>query len=140
MSHTKRNTAFYIETVALLLLLLFGTSVLVQVFGRAQQMGQEAKELATAVPLARNVAEVFAIGGDTTELAAMLGTDAYALQDSQVMAFYDREGVPTSLQQAYYVVELTLATGEGTETGTIRVLRDLQVLYTLETESYRGRG
>lgn len=140
MTHTKRNTAFYIETVALLLLLLFGISVLVQVFGKAQQMGHQAKTLAVAAPLARNAAEVFAACDDPAQMAAMLSDSAYALGQQSVVAFYDEEGVATTPQQAYYTLEMTFAQGQGTQKATVTVSCDLQTLYTLETENYRGRG
>lgn len=137
---TKKNTAFYIETVALLLLLLFGISVLVQVFGKAQQMGREAKELAIAVPLARNAAEAFTACDNALQIAQLLGDEAYSQQDSLVMAFYDENGKPAAAQQAYFTLSMAITQGQPNLLAEIKITRNLKEIYTLNTEKYVKRG
>lgn len=140
MIKTKKNTAFYIEIISLLLLMLFGISVLVQVFGKAQQMGNDAKALSVTVPLARNAAEVFSACDDTELISEMLSETSQKLQSGAVVAFYDINGLPTTLQQAYYTLEMNFTEKEFTVAAQIKLMHNLIEIYTLDTEKYINRS
>lgn len=124
MKHSQKNTAFYIEILALLFMLIFGMTVVIQIFGYAKRMSLDAKELAGAVPAAQNVVEVF--------LAEETGSPAEY--------YYDRNWNSCDVQESTYTISLEF-TDQEQNTGTLRnitatVTRQNHTIYQLVTKKY----
>lgn len=68
----RRNAAFYVETLLLVLFLLGMLAVLVQMFAAARSQSRQARQLTQATLLAQNAAECFDAAGSPQELALLL--------------------------------------------------------------------
>ena len=146
----KRNgqiTAFYFETLLLIVVFLAIILVLTQVFGLARQQTAAARQLTDAVTLAGNAAEAVSASADPGELMKLLNENGNAeeLPDaSGVKACYDNEKNPDP--QGAYRVEISWQP-EKTAGGTM-VSSVIQVfngsseepVYSLETASFREEG
>lgn len=120
----KKNTAFYIEILALLLILIFGTTVVIQIFGHARKMSIDAAQLANAVPIAHNAAEAFTAGEG----------------DLDYVRYFDASGTECEKADAYYAV--TLQTTEQPEKSgvmkdaVITITQNDQIIYELQAKKY----
>jgi hypothetical protein len=146
----KRNgqiTAFYFETLLLIVVFLSIILVLTQVFGMTRQQSAAARQLTDAVTLAGNAAEAVSASADPAELLKLLNENGNAeeLPDaSGVKAFYDNEKNPDP--QGAYCVQVSWQP-EKTARGTM-VSSVIQVchgsseepIYSLETASFREEG
>ena len=148
MRKTRGTTAFYLETLLLILFLLASLTVLVKVMGTAKQMSRAARELSASAGIAQSAAEQFAASTGDGQLAEMLG--AQQAEDGALTAWYDAAGLPLAPAQgagaAAYQLELFLErTPQGT--GTMRSVRlvvlraaDGTQLYELYTQKYQPGG
>lgn len=96
----KKNghiTAFYLETLLLIVVFIGIILVLTQVFGLSRTQSREAKRLTNSVTLAANAAEAFSAAEEPAELLAFLNENgnAAALPDTLgVTARYDADMRP----------------------------------------------
>lgn len=101
-NHTR---AFFIETAALTLFVLLALTVLVQVFGKSRQMGEQAAHTSAAALILQNV--------DADFQAGTLGTDT--TNEETLELRYNADG--TQAEDGAYLVTVTLtplsATGGG---------------------------
>lgn len=146
----KRNgqiTAFYFETLLLIVVFLLIILVLTQVFGLARQQTAAARQLTDAVVLAGNAAEAVSASRDPAELCSLLNENGNAevLPDtSGVTARYDDGKNPDPL--GAFRVEVSWQpekTAEGTMVSSeIRVCygSSEQAVYSLETASFKEEG
>lgn len=136
-------TAFYLETLLLILVFVAILLVLTQVFGLGRMQSAEARSLTDAVSLAQNTAEAFAAAESPEELLRLLDAEGCAslLPDTAgVEARYDAALRPAA--DGCYLVQ-TLWLSEPDESGvlvsgTILVFRSSggEELYRLETAAY----
>lgn len=124
MKHSQKNTAFYIEILALLLMLIFGMTVVIQMFGYSKNMSFEAKKLSRAVPIAYNAVEGF-IARDELEA---------------IEYYYDRDWNECEKQNGFYTVKLSVHMEEE-NSGQMRdvmvtVEGKDEVIYELQTRKY----
>lgn len=155
----KKNhsvTAFYIETLLLIVVFLSIILVLTQIFGLARMQSASARQLTDAVTLAGNAAEAFS-GSESKNAMLQLFNErdnAGALPEGNgVFARYDASLQPDA--DGAFRVEVTWeaepdpAEGESAASGNapaglvrsvIRVLygEDGREVYRLETAAYKG--
>ena len=143
----KRNgqiTAFYLETLLLIVVFIAIILVLTQVFGLAQLQSGRAEHLTDAVVLAGNAAEAVSASGSREALLKLLDENGNAAElpnGNGVAATYDRSLNPDPAGD--YRVEVSWET-ESAERGflvrsVIRVFRldGADPVYTLETASFK---
>ncbi len=135
-------TAFYVETLLLVLAFVFVILVLTDVFGRSRVRSAEAADLNAAVTLAQNTAEAFAAADSPDRLGELLSGTSDGT--SLVQAAYDRGLAPDP--DGIYTVEL-LWRSEPQTAGTldyaditVRRADTGNVLYTLQTAHFRKGG
>ena len=87
MKQGKRMTAFYLETLLLVVAFAAVILVLIQCFAASERSRRQARELNDAVYLARNAAEAAAEAGDTAELLELLGGNAVAENSAMVLRY-----------------------------------------------------
>lgn len=87
MKQGKRMTAFYLETLLLVVAFAAVILVLIQCFAASERSRRQARELNNAVYLARNAAEAAAEAGDTAELLELLGGNAVAEDSAMVLRY-----------------------------------------------------
>ena len=96
----KKNghiTAFYVETLLLILVFIAIILVLTSIFGMAKAQSREARLLTNAVTLAGNAAEAVSASGSEEELLALLDErdNAVEMPDAVgVIASYDADMSP----------------------------------------------
>lgn len=90
MKQGKRMTAFYLETLLLVVAFAAVILVLIQCFAASERSRRQARELNDAVYLARNAAEAAAEAGDTAELLELLGGNAVAENSAMVLRYNER--------------------------------------------------
>ena len=120
----KKSISFYVEIFVLLLVLLAACMLLVQMFGAAGNMSEDAAGLTTAVRLAQNTAEQFA-----AEKAPAVDT---------VQTNYDRQGNAVQVQGVYTVHRTVWQDADtaGLLRARIEVAQGEEILYTLETANF----
>ena len=79
MKRKQHITAFYLETLLMIVVFISIILVLTRVFGSARVQSVQAKELTTAVTLAQNTAEAVSASGSPQELQAILEEDENSL-------------------------------------------------------------
>ena len=146
----KRNgqiTAFYIETLLLIVVFLAIILVLTQVFGLARQQTAAARQLTDAVMLAGNAAEAVSISENCEELLSLLteNGNASARPDaSGVTACYDDEKNPDP--QGAYRVDVSWRpqkTANGTMISSVILVHHGDAekpVYRLKTAAFREEG
>ena len=156
-------TAFYIETLALILSVVLVILVLTHVFGMGKLESAKAGELTDAVRLAQNAAEAFAAAAGPAELGRLLdeggnvnvasASSQYPLPDGDrlpalIFASYDRDLKGCPEEQAVYRVvikwEAETPKPDTLANGAISVYRagesEGDPIYTLETAVYLQEG
>ncbi|MEG1010505.1 MAG: hypothetical protein RSE54_01495 [Ruthenibacterium sp.] len=99
----RKNTAFYVEIVLLVLFVLLSTSVLVRVFAKAQWLDRRAEQLSQSVTLAQSAAETFAATDSEQELLQLLPQ-----RDGICTLYYDAKGAEAKKKQTDgYTVTIT---------------------------------
>ncbi len=135
-------TAFYLETLLLVVVFVSVLLVLTDVFGRSRAQSANAGDVNCAVTLAQNTAEAFAAAENEDRLREIL---ADAVCDDSLLRFaYDKDLTPDP--DGFFVVELTWRSEP--QTGgvldyadiTVRRADSGTVLYTLNTAQFRKGG
>ncbi len=150
MNKTRPLTAFYLETLLLVVLFLAIILVITQVFGLGKVQSGEAKLLTDAVTLAENAAEAFYAAEDEAALVRLLDeknntskpgcapgeSDAPHL----VAAYYDAEMRPDPKGVLRAMIRWEEA--EGLWTGNVSIFYDLreEPVYALPLCKYVGEG
>lgn len=146
----KRNgstTAFYFETLLLIVVFLAIILVLTQVFGLARIQSASAEQLTDAVTLAENAAEAVSYCDSAESLRQLLNErdNAAALPDGcGVVAYYDESLQPDAA--GVFRVEISWngeESGEGSLVRSeIRVLhgKTAREVYRLETAAWKEAG
>ena len=109
-----RNLSFYIETLLLTLFLLLALAVLMQVFGAAQRMGENARKKTDAALILQNVTAQWAAGNEPLHTAALLAAEQAKAQT--VRLTYDAAG--TCTEEGDYTVTAVFD-AKATEAGTL---------------------
>lgn len=125
MKGQRHMTAFYLETVLMVIIFVLVISVLAQVFSQARMQSEEARRMTNAVCLAENAAEAVAAADSGDVLAGLLdekgntviqaeGKESAKIADAQpaseakgmkvneaavVTAFYDRDMQPVEFHK-----------------------------------------
>jgi len=97
MKRKEHITAFYLETLVLILVFIAIILVLTSIFGMAKARSGEAKLLTNAVTLAGNAAEAVSAAGSEEELLSLLDREGNAQKmpdTAGVTAFYDTDMRP----------------------------------------------
>ena len=84
---SKRTTAFYLETLLLIVVFLIVILVLTRTFGNARRESASARELTNAVLTAQNAAEAVSAPKDIESLSSLLGSEGPArVSEGKVLA------------------------------------------------------
>ncbi|MBR3275475.1 MAG: hypothetical protein IKG08_02525 [Eubacterium sp.] len=142
MKKKQHTTAFYIETLLMILVFIGIILVLSRVFGSGQRMSIQAKTLTNAVTLAGNAAEAVSASESPAEVAEYLGDNAF-VTGTGVVAFYDTDMKPYSGENAPVQVDISWEPedGEGgyvNSTISVYAFEEEHPVYVLETAVYTG--
>lgn len=119
----KQITSFYLESLLLIALFTAILLVLLGVFTGAKAQSAQAEQLTRAVLLAEDAAEALAASDSAESLQALLNEEDNARLDGNVL-IVSHDG---------YEVNITLSPEGAMLYGDIRVIRNGQELYALET-------
>lgn len=142
----KKNgpiTAFYLETLLLIVVFIGIILVLTQVFGLSRTQSREAARLTDAVILAQNAAEAVSAAKSPQEAAALLaqetGTWGMAVKGNGFLVRFDRSLRPEP-EGNYTVLVSWNDEGDGFVRSQINVFygTERNPLYTLETAAFHG--
>ena len=105
MKRERTMTAFYLETVLMVIIFVLVIAILSQVFGLAKAQSNEAQQLTNAVCLAQNAAEAAAASDSEKELLQLLDEDGNVqlqkLDGINVLtAYYDGDMHPVTEEAA----------------------------------------
>ena len=102
----RRNTAFYISTLFLLLLFMVILAILTGVFSQARQKSIEAQQLTAATELAKNAAEAVSAARDQAGLLTLLTQNSNTnIDQTGICAAYDKDLQPSA--EGFYRVYIT---------------------------------
>ena len=161
---SEHNTAFYIETILMIVSFVAVILVLTNVFGLGKLESAKARDLTNAVRLSESAAECFAAAEGPAELTDLLGGEplvTLASTSSQypvpkrdrlpamIFACYDKDLAPVPEEDSYYWVSISWTpekqAGSGDSAlvqGVISVYRtgetERDPIYQLETKVYIG--
>ncbi len=137
----KHITAFYIETLVLIVVFVSIILVLTHVFGLARTQSVEAKVLTNAVCIAQNAAEAFSASEGPEELAALLDEGGNtALFYESVSARYNLDMTPNP--EGVLSLTVTYRSAGPLLESDISVVRldTEETVYALETSVFRGEA
>lgn len=105
MKRQEHMTAFYLETVLMVIIFALVIAVLAQVFASARMQSREARQLTNAVCLAQNAAEAVKAASDSRDLLALMNEDGNASleegnREAVLTAWYDEDMKPLALADA----------------------------------------
>ena len=155
MKRKEHITAFYIETLILILVFVGIILVLTQIFGIARRKSVEAEEKTSAISLCQNAAEAFAAADSGQELLDLLNVKENAELEvtgdrrGRIEAGYDRDMTPNARGKLRLALVWEPDTVSEKETAgqekvllraTITAKRGELSLYTLETAAYGKEG
>ena len=101
MSKGRHMTAFYLETVLMVIIFVLVIAALAQVFSLARTESRQAQQLTNAVCLAQNAAEAVAAAGSVDELGQLLQENGnVTVQKDGLTAWYDGSLQPVSAEAA----------------------------------------
>ena len=129
------TTAFYIETLLMIVAFVAVILVLTRAFGEARRESARARELTDAVILAQSAAEAVSASDDLEELARLMGSTQRAeLRDGKLFAVSE-DGYETEVSWE--------PGGEGTgtlvsSTITVRLPGSSEPIYVLDTAVFLG--
>ena len=142
MKNKEQITAFYLETLLLILVFIGIILILTQVFGLSRMQSREAAKLTDAVILAQNAAEAVSAADSPLAAAALLAPDAqdwgeYVSADKEILLRFVRSLRPDPAG-IYTVVISWDEEGGGFVRNHIHVFcgTERKALYTLETAAY----
>lgn len=119
----KQITAFYLETLLMILVFVAVILVLTMVFGGARVQSVQADRLTEAVNLAQSAAEAVAASDSPQMVYALLDEDGTGQQnDDRITVFHED-----------YRIDITWVPEGELVTSTITVSRDEKELYQLTT-------
>ena len=119
----KQITAFYLETLLMILVFVAVILVLTMVFGSARVQSVQADRLTEAVNLAQSAAEAVAASDSPQMVYALLDEDGTGQQnDDRITVFHED-----------YRIDITWVPEGELVTSTITVSRDEKELYQLTT-------
>ena len=143
MKRRAHITAFYMETLLLILVFISIILVLIRVFALGRSQSAAAADLNTAVCLAQNAAEAVAASDSPEAVAALLNEANNArVIDGRVEVGYDRDMSPNSTRApSFWVYIQWTPEGDGRLVRSeISVLRgdpwDAEPVYSLQTAVY----
>lgn len=157
MNKQRHMTAFYLETVLMVIIFAIVIAILAQVFSLAKLQSSEAERMTHAVCLAQNAAEAVAAADSEDALLQLLEEDGNASLDAKagnaavLTAYYDADMHPLTAEEAAADEEAlrveTTWTPDTSGTGTF-VTSDITVfpaaadtpVYTLNTGVYLREG
>ena len=145
----KRNghiTAFYLETLMLVVVFLGIILILTRIFGIGRVQGSEAAHLSRAVSLAQNAAEAISAAESPAELSELLVPDALLREKAvtageSTLARFDRQLRPDPA--GVYTVAISWdEEADGFVRSHIEVFygTQSQALYTLDTAVFHGEA
>ncbi len=145
MKSKPHMTAFYIETLLMILVFVGIILSLTQVFGASRNESADAKTLTSAVCLAQNAAEAFAAAEKPEDLTVILD------KDKKGHIQLESEGESKSLTASYRMdmtpdpdgglkLHMTWQEREGLLYAYIEILQDDQSIYTLDTAGAGKEG
>lgn len=104
MKEKRQITAFYLETLLIMVVFVSITMVLTRVFGSASVRSMQAESLTNAVTLAQNTAEAVSAARDPQDLCTLLDEDRNAVLEEKdesgafrILACYDSRMKPVRL-------------------------------------------
>ena len=101
MSKDRHMTAFYLETVLMVIIFVLVIAALAQVFSLARTESRQAQQLTNAVCLAQNAAEAVAAAGSVQELGQLLQENGNVTTEPDgLTAWYDEALQPVSAEAA----------------------------------------
>lgn len=146
MKDRGQVTAFYIETLLMILVFVGVILVLSQVFALSRRRSTEAKDLTTAVCLSQNLAEAFHEADEPEELFDLLDTEgrhqtdgSFLLKEHGFTAFYDSDMQPDPSGQFQLAMDWG-SPEDGLLSATINVISGEKVLYSLPVTSAGKEG
>lgn len=119
----KHITAFYFETLLLILVFVAVILALSTVFGAARARSADAERLTKAVGMAENAAEAVAASSDAEELCELLSRTGDAELDEAGVTVRDGE----------YRAQITWEPGSGIAYSVVTVFWNDREIYGLET-------
>ena len=134
---SKRSAAFYIGTLAMVVMLLIVSLTVLRVFGAARADSRRAELLTKSVVLAENAAEAFSASDSPETLCGLLGGELAQTDGGySVSVRYDED---MNAQSDGTIVLCVEWQQEGLlASGTVTVSSGGEILYTLETAVYTG--
>lgn len=100
MKQKHQITAFYMETILLMIVFLIVILLLTRVFSYGKVKSKQAKDLTNAVCLAQSAAEAAASSEDIQKLYEMLDQGNAEMADNAIQAWYDADMHPQ--RDGYY--------------------------------------
>lgn len=137
MKKSSHVTAFYIETLLLIVVFIGVILILTGIFGLGRAQGAAAKELNNAVCLAQNAAEAVSASKSAEELLSILNENSNASlmpDGTGVSAFYGKNMEPD--ENGLYRVDVSwIDDGSGLIRSVIEVRcgEEAETVYSLET-------
>lgn len=88
-----QTTTFYMETLALIAILILVILILTRVFGMGKEQSQQARALTGAVSLAQDTAEALGVSSSPQDMAELLNIrdNAVYSREAGIVARYDSE-------------------------------------------------
>ena len=132
MKDRGHSTAFYIETLVMIMIFVVIILVLTKVFAIAKADSINAKELTNAVAMAQNTAEVIQSSESKDEFITLMDEDGNVTEDGDTVVIrYDKDNKADS--QGIYAVNVTW-TPKKTDAGEL-VTSDISVIYGDDEDS-----
>ena len=125
----KHSTAFYVETILLILAFAAIIPVLTSIFGGAKATSSQAQRLTKSVVLAQNAAEAVNASDSLEEVQSLLEKDGNTQLTGSVLAVFEDD----------YKTEITWEPDGEIVSGRITVYYNEEPVYSLETAVYVGR-
>ena len=141
MKNKEHLTAFYLETLLLIVVFVGIILVLTQVFGLSRKRSGEALALNSAVCLSQNAAEAFLAAETEEEFVSLLNENGNAAEQEEncLTASYDLSMNPDP--KGEMVLSFTWKSEEnGVTYGSCRVLWEGKEIYSLETGAAGKEG
>ncbi|MBR1455744.1 MAG: hypothetical protein IJ594_01120 [Oscillospiraceae bacterium] len=138
MRKDRHVTAFYLETLLLILVFIGIILVLTRVFALGKIQSTRAKLLTNAVCLAENAAEAVSASDSAASVAMLLdeGGNTRLLADGSVQADYDAAMRPVTGREPGLCLRVTWEPSPGDErfvASTVTVLHGAETVYELRT-------
>ena len=135
----KKNTAFYVETLLMVVLMLIVSLLIMRVYGAARRDSQKAQQLTNAVMLAENTAEYAAASDGPEALCGLLGGQMSGSGAAyEITAYYNEDMLPA--EGGDYLVCVSWTQQDDLAEVAIRVCLQDEEIYSLDTAVYTGEA